>query len=138
MKKRINLAITNLTAVILLAIAGTMTFAPAALAATTTTDQNSANKTAICEGVGLTGGNCNDSSGPSVEGTIKLVVNILSWVVGIIAVIMVIVGGLKYVTSSGDASNVTSAKNTVLYAVVGLVVVALAQVLVRFVLTKVK
>lgn len=74
----------------------------------------------------------------TVERIVKLVINIFSWVVGIIAVIMIIVGGLKYITSSGDSGNVTGAKNTILYAVVGLVVVALAQFVVRFVLDKVK
>lgn len=74
---------------------------------------------------------------PSVNGIVALAINIFSWVVGIIAVIMLIVGGLKYITSSGDSSNVNSAKNTILYAVVGLVIVALAQVIVRFTLKKV-
>lgn len=94
-------------------------------------------KKAICDGVALTGEKCDSTSGPSVENTIKLVVNILSMVVGVIAVIMIIIGGLKYITSSGDSGNVSSAKNTILYAIVGLVVVALAQVIVRFVLNKV-
>ncbi|HSH55898.1 MAG TPA: pilin [Candidatus Limnocylindrales bacterium] len=61
-------------------------------------------------------------------------VNIFSIIVGIIAVIMIIVGGLKYITSGGDSGNVSSAKNTILYAIVGLIVVALAQFIVRFVL----
>jgi hypothetical protein len=56
--------------------------------------------------------------------------------VGFVAVIMIIIGGLKYVTYSGDSSNINSAKNTILYAVVGLVVVALAQIIVKFVLAK--
>jgi hypothetical protein len=72
-----------------------------------------------------------------VNNTITLVINIFSIVVGIVAVIMIVLGGLKYITSSGDANNITSAKNTILYAIVGLVVVALAQFIVRFVLGKV-
>ncbi len=72
-----------------------------------------------------------------VNNIIKLVINIFSLVVGVISVIMIIVGGLKYITSSGDSGNVTGAKNTILYAIIGLVVVALAQVIVRFVLAKV-
>lgn len=98
----------------------------------------SATKQQICEGIGYTGGTCNDSSGgPSVQSTIKLIVNILSLIVGVIAVIMIIIGGLKYITSGGDANSVSSAKNTILYAIIGLVIVALAQVIVRFVLNKV-
>ena len=68
---------------------------------------------------------------------VKLVINIFSLVVGIVAIIMIIVGGLKYITSSGDSGNVQSAKNTILYAIIGLVVVALAQFIVRFVLSKI-
>ncbi len=75
-------------------------------------------------------------AGTRLDSIIKLVINIFSMVVGVIAVIMIIVGGLKYITSSGDSGNVTSAKNTILYAIIGLVVVALAQIIVRFVLNK--
>ncbi len=45
---------------------------------------------------------------------------------GIICVVMVIIGGLRYVTSNGDASGITSAKNTILYSLAGLVVVLAA------------
>ena len=72
----------------------------------------------------------------SVNTIITTVINIFSIVVGVGAVIMIIVGGLKYITSGGDSGNVTGAKNTILYAVIGLVVVALAQVIVKFVLGK--
>jgi hypothetical protein len=49
---------------------------------------------------------------------------------------MIIWGGLKYITSGGDSGNVTGAKNTILYAIIGLIIVALAQFIVRFVLSK--
>jgi len=58
-------------------------------------------------------------------------------IVAVIAVIMIIIGGVRYITSGGDSGNVTNAKNTILYAIIGLVVVALAQILVKFVLNKV-
>jgi len=61
-------------------------------------------------------------------------INIFSIIVGVIAVIMIIVGGLKYITSGGESSNVSGAKNTIIYAIIGLVVVALAQFIVHFVL----
>lgn len=70
------------------------------------------------------------------QGIITGAVNIISLVVGIVAVIMIIVGGFKYITSSGDSGKVGSAKNTILYAIIGLVVVALAQVIVKFVLNR--
>ena len=94
----------------------------------------------LCSGTDLTlsgGGNCQDSNAESkVNSTITLALNIFSSIVGIIAVVMIIVGGVKYITSQGESANVTSAKNTILYALVGLVVVALAQVIVRFVLNR--
>lgn len=69
-----------------------------------------------------------------VNEIIGKVVNIFSVVVGIIAVIMIIVGGFKYITSGGESNNVSSAKNTILFAIVGLIIVGLAQLIVHFVL----
>lgn len=65
------------------------------------------------------------------------IINIFSVIVGVVSVIMIIIGGLKYITSGGDSGNVTGAKNTILYAIIGLVVVALAQIIVKFVLSKI-
>lgn len=72
-----------------------------------------------------------------VNEIIKLVIDIFSYVVGFVAVVMIIVGGFKYITSGGDSGNVTSAKNTIMFAIVGLVIVALAQIIVKFILDKV-
>ena len=72
-----------------------------------------------------------------IQTIVTTVVNIFSIVVGIVAVIMIVVGGFKYITSGGDSGNITSAKNTIVYAVIGLVIVALAQFIVQFVLNKV-
>ncbi|HEX5395339.1 MAG TPA: pilin [Candidatus Saccharimonadales bacterium] len=72
-----------------------------------------------------------------LQGIIQTVVNILSVIVGVVAVIMIIVGGFRYITSGGKAESITGAKNTILYALIGLVIVALAQIIVRFVLTRV-
>lgn len=71
-----------------------------------------------------------------VDQIVEQIINIMSLVVGVVAVVMIIIGGFKYVTSGGDSGNVSGAKNTILYAVVGLVVVALAQVIVRFVVDR--
>ena len=64
------------------------------------------------------------------------VINIFSWIVGAVSVIMIIYGGFRYITSGGDSNGVTAAKNTILYAIIGLVIVALAQIIVNFVLNK--
>src|SRR3989344_5373731 len=62
------------------------------------------------------------------------IINIFSIIVGIVAVVMIIFGGFKYITSAGNQENIKSARNTIIYALVGLIIVALAQVIVRFVL----
>ena len=49
--------------------------------------------------------------------------------------VMIIIAGFKYVTSGGDTNGVASAKNTIIYAIIGIVVAALGQILVHFVLT---
>ena len=62
------------------------------------------------------------------------IVNILLFIIGAIAVIMLIFGGIRYTISGGDQSAVTSAKNTILYAIVGIIVAVLAFAIVNFVL----
>ena len=96
---------------------------------------NAATKDDICQGVSLTGGSCGGGD-TDINKVIQQVINILSIIVGVIAVIMIIIGGLRYITSGGDSNNISGAKNTIIYAVIGLVVVAMAQVIVRFVLSK--
>jgi hypothetical protein len=66
----------------------------------------------------------------------KNIVNVFSFIVGAVAVIMIIYGGFRYITSGGDSNSVGSAKNTLIYAIIGLVIVALAQLIVQFVLTQ--
>lgn len=78
-----------------------------------------------------------DDAGTKLNDIVRLVINIFSVVVAVVAVIMIIIGGLKYIMSGGDSGNITGAKNTILYAIIGLVIVALAQFIVRFVLEKV-
>lgn len=73
----------------------------------------------------------------TINSLITKIINLLSAIVGVVAVIMIIVGGLRYITSGGNDSSVTGAKNTILYAIIGLVIVALAQIIVRFVLKQV-
>jgi len=71
-----------------------------------------------------------------LDTTITNIVNILSIVVGIVAVVMIILAGFRYVTSGGKQESIASAKNTIMYAIVGLIIVALAQTIARFVLQK--
>lgn len=89
------------------------------------------------------GGTCTASNTNTSGATTKVnslvhdIINIFSWVVGVVSVIMIIVGGFRYITSGGDSNNVSAAKNTIIYAIIGLIIVALAQFIVQFVLNKV-
>ena len=91
-----------------------------------------------CEGSGgaWSGTTCTHGT-RTVTGTIKNVGNIIVFITGAISVLMIIIGGLRYVTSGGDQGGITSAKNTILYAVVGLIVSVMAYAIVNFVLTNV-
>ena len=97
-------------------------------------------KTDVCSGLGIATGTpdgcAQPAGGGTVETLIKTAITILSLVVGIISVIMIIIGALKYITSAGDSNSINTAKNTILYAVIGLAIAASAQIIVRFVLTK--
>lgn len=67
-------------------------------------------------------------------GIFQTITNILLFIIGAISVIMLIIGGIRYTISGGDSAAVTSAKNTILYAVVGIIVALLAYAIVNFVL----
>lgn len=94
----------------------------------------------VLQGIGATGSDasCGDNGATGVSNLIGNVIKILSDAVGIAAVIMLIIAGLKYVTASGDSNAISSAKSTVIYALVGLAIAALAQILVVFVIGSVK
>lgn len=66
-------------------------------------------------------------------GIFETVSKVLLFVIGAVSVIMLIIGGIRYTISQGDSSAVTSAKNTILYSIIGLVVAILAYAAVDFV-----
>lgn len=112
----------------------TAVFVPAVVHA-----QANDSKTAVCQGAGAVNNSlgCNPADGsPDANATLKKGINLFSAILGILSVIMMMVGGIKYITSQGDAAQVNSAKNTVLYSGVGIVIVALAQIIVKFVLDR--
>lgn len=82
---------------------------------------------------GISGGN-NENS---LMSTLSVVINVVLGVVGFVAVVMIIIGGISFVTSQGDTAKVTKARNTILYGVVGLIVAILAFAIVNFVLSNV-
>ena len=85
-----------------------------------------------CEGLEAVGAGCSDGEA-GVSNIIQNVIRILLFVVGVAAVIMLVIGGIRYVLSGGDQQAISTAKNTVLYAIIGLIVAVLAWALVDFV-----
>lgn len=70
------------------------------------------------------------------NGVIRVISNILIWVVGIVAVIMIVWSGLKYMTAAGDSSKLASAKSSLIYAIVGLIVAIMAYAIVNFIMDR--
>lgn len=122
--KRLALVI----ALVSVLFAGLFAFAPTAVFADAAGE--------ICAGIGVaSSGGCD--SGGDLTNLVRRVINIFSIVVGILAVIMIIISGFKFITAGGDSGSITSAKHTLVYAIVGLVVAALAQFIVQFVIKSV-
>lgn len=67
-------------------------------------------------------------------GIFTTITNVMLFVVGAISVIMVVIGGLRYVVSGGNSGNITTAKNTILYAIVGLIIAIMAYAVINFVI----
>lgn len=70
----------------------------------------------------------------TLQANIKLIINIMLIAIGIVAVIMLIVGGFRYVLSNGNEKAISGAKDTILYAVIGIVIALLSFAIVNFVL----
>ena len=120
--QRIALALATVVTV------SAVSFAPAYAAAPKTQAEKD-----VCAGAAITGADCADG-GKGLNDVVAGIINVLSVIIGIAAVIMIILAGFKYITSGGDPSGVKGAKDSLIYAIVGLVVVAMAQTIVRFVL----
>ena len=76
-------------------------------------------------------------SGDTLQKTIVDIINAVVGVLALVCVIVIIIGGVHYMTSSGDAGRVKKAKDTILYGVIGLVVCVLAFAIVNFVITNI-
>lgn len=134
MKKTIKTALAGLLAVPALAL-GVSAFGPVAQntyavdCSTTPATSGSISSGALCA---KSDSQQSDLFGPS--GLFRTITNVLLFIIGAISVIMLIIGGIRYVVSGGDSSAVTAAKNTILYAVIGIIVALLAFAIVNFVL----
>lgn len=76
-------------------------------------------------------------TGPTTAELVTNVVNTLSFIAGVASVIAIIIGGIMYATSAGDEKRVQNAKNTILYAVVGIIIALLAWGISSFVVSSI-
>jgi len=138
MLKKIKTTLTLGLAALFLMAAPALVLSAPVLAASDVAD-------CVSQGSGLDGnidGQCDpdtsaiDGNDGDLSSTFRFIINVFSIIVGVVAVIMIIWGGFKYITSGGDSGKVTSAKNTIIYAIIGLIIVALSQFIVQFVLQK--
>lgn len=88
------------------------------------------NKSAVC----ATDGTKDPISGK--DGVITKIADIFALITGIAAIVMIIIGGFEYVRSGGESSKISKAKNTILFAIIGLVVVVVARSIVVLVVSK--
>ncbi len=128
MKQSISTLLGRVLAAVLVVASVSLVLEPTVLAACDT------NNLSISSGADCARGNQQPSDlfggNNSIFGRVT---NILLFLVGAISVIMLIIGGIRYVISGGDQAQVTAAKNTILYAIVGIVVAFLAYAAVNFV-----
>ena len=86
-------------------------------------------------GIATADGNlCSEDSGFTLNEIVSTVISTIIYIIGIVAVIMIIIGGIHYATSQGDAAKVKKGKDTILYGIIGLVIAILAYAIVNFVL----
>jgi hypothetical protein len=90
---------------------------------------------AVCESLGATGAECSEG-GSGIDTVLRVALNLLSFIAGVIAVIMLMIAGIKYLTSQGDSGSVSGARNTIIYALVGIIIVVLSQSIIQFVLRR--
>jgi heme/copper-type cytochrome/quinol oxidase subunit 2 len=76
---------------------------------------------------------CKAQGTESISDLVRIIINTLLIIIGMISVVMIVLGGIRYTTSNGEASQVKGAKDTILYAVIGLIVAIMAFAIVNFV-----
>ena len=124
MRKKIKL--------IIVALAVSLGISGAILAPTATYAACTSAADCVQDGADKAGGKSSNTADP--KEIIQTIVRILLFLIGAVSVIMIIIGGFRYVISQGDSGAVTSAKNTILYAVIGLVVAILAYAVIHYVI----
>lgn len=142
MNTSIKQKLTSIAGAVMLAIAAVVVpVVPVSVSAAECNDSNIGNPGSGSNAT-LNGVNCAQGAGTPGQlfgdGSIfTTVVNIMLFIIGAICVIMLIWGGIRYTTSAGNSASVTSAKNTIMYAIIGLIIAFLAFAIVNWVLSSI-
>lgn len=128
-----------ISTVVKVAMVLSLMFAPALVPSAVNAQQGNNNaEQKICEGSGGTWkGNACSTGGPSLLEIIRAVTNILIFLVGAVAVVVIIISGFRLATSAGDAGAVKSARDGILYSVVGVFIAIAAYAIVNFVIDQI-
>ena len=116
-----------IAALVVFAFAGSLVLAPATYAA----DDDPFCRPGMGEEAKKAMG-CTDKDEKDLTDTVLEIIRVIVGMLGIVAVVFIIIGGVGYMTSSGDSGKVKKAKDTILYAVIGLIICALAFAIVNF------
>lgn len=132
--RRIKIAMTVMTFLVTIGMSGLSTAQASPLSVVALQGQSDA-----CSGLTQLGGTSCDKGGNTpgqnaIAAVVKTIVNIISFIAGIVAVILIVVSGVRFIASGGDSQAAAGARTMLIYAIVGLAVVALSQAIVHFVL----
>lgn len=92
----------------------------------------------VCAGVGAVSGasGCDPKANSTVNNIIRTALRIMQVIAGLLAVFYLINAGLKFITSSGSSEGVKSARSTIIFTAVGIIIVLLSEAIIRFVLNR--
>lgn len=93
----------------------------------------SGSSSAVCDGAGV---ECNDIEAATVSTTIRRAIRLFQVIAGLLSVFYLIYAGIKFITSSGGSDGIKTARNTILYVAVGIIVVLISEGIIRFVIVR--
>jgi hypothetical protein len=135
MKRTIKAAIAGLLMIPVIGLGSIAIMPTSAFAGDCTTDPNSISGGIDCANPNATK-QCLFTSATCTNGFFTKIINTALFIIGALSVLMLIYGGIRYTISAGDSKHVEAAKNTIMYAIIGIVVAVLAYAIVNFVITR--
>lgn len=117
---------------IILAFVGLFSLIATPVYAEPTPNTDICNNDKIAKEIKQAAGCDNTASASNIENVIQNIINVILGILGVVCFVIIVIGGVQYMTSTGEAAKTQRAKNTILYAVIGLIICALAGVITNF------